>query len=263
VEPDTGAEHRLTERLAAAGVTSAEEDPVASWRKLRDAEGRRATLIDLYRIVAHHRGVLPQELPASERLDLARSVMPSIWPGFEITEGSGRRDPIVLSEYDPSWTDIFERWRARIADALGPIAKRIEHVGSTSVPGLLSKPIVDIQVSVKEPSDEDAYVPELEAIGLQLRSRDELHRYFRPFAGLPRAVHVHVCAEGSPWEREHLLFRDFVRAHPNARDSYARAKRQAREAWGDDSFGYTDAKSDVILDILEWAEHDEATLRVE
>ena len=74
---------------------------------------------------------------------------------------------------------------------------RIEHVGSTSVPGLPAKPIVDVQISVDDEDDESRYVPQLEEAGIQLRSRDSLHRYFRPFPDRPRDVHVHVCAAGS------------------------------------------------------------------
>ncbi len=77
---------------------------------------------------------------------------------------------------------------------------RIEHVGSTSVPGPAAKPIVDVQVSAADLDDEAAYVPPIEAVGLQLRSRDELHRYFRPFRGAPRDIHVHVCHVGSALE---------------------------------------------------------------
>jgi GrpB-like predicted nucleotidyltransferase (UPF0157 family) len=86
-----------------------------------------------------------------------------------------------------------------------------------------------------------------------LRSRDEMHRYFRPPAGQPRDVHVHVCAAGSQWERDHLLFRDYLRADPAACCRYAEAKRANVRRWSDDSWGYTEAKSGVILDILELA----------
>jgi hypothetical protein len=105
--------------------------------------------------------------------------------------------PLVIAGYDPAWPQTYERWRQRVAAALGRTAIRIEHVGSTSVPGLAAKPIVDIQVSVADPGGEPRYVPPLQAIGLVLRSRDELHRFLRPPAGQPREVHVHVCAAGA------------------------------------------------------------------
>ena len=133
-------------------------------------------------------------------------------------------------------------------------ALRIEHVGSTSVPGLPAKPVIDIQVSVASLHDEDSYVPPCQAAGLQLRSRDDGHRFFRPPAGRPRDVHVHVCAAGSSWERGHLLFRDFLRADRAGQDAYAAMKLQTASRWRDDRMGYTEAKNDLILDLLDQAE---------
>jgi GrpB-like predicted nucleotidyltransferase (UPF0157 family) len=239
-----------------AGSTAAEggEDPVAAWLALRGSRGRAATVIDLYALVANGRGLQPQELPLEERLALARSVMPVVWPGWEVTESSERGDPIRVVDYDHIWPVRFQRWREQIATVLGPIARRIEHVGSTSVPGLAAKPIVDIQISVVDIADESAYVPPLEAVGVQLRSRDSLHRYFRPFPGWPRDVHVHVCTAGSDWEREHLMFRDYLRCHADDARRYADAKREAARCWADDGWAYTDAKTEVILGILASAE---------
>lgn len=228
---------------------------------LREAEGPRATVIDLYTLVAEPRGLAAHELPRSERVALARSVMPFVWPGFAITEGSERvGDLISVVDYDEDWPGRFERWRSRIASALGDVAVRIEHVGSTSVPGLPAKPIVDVQVSVTNLDDEPRYVPALEALGLQHRSRDEFHRYFRPYPEKPRNVHVHVCGAGSEWEREHLLFRDYLRNHDDARAAYAEAKRQAASLWADDGWAYSDAKSEVILTILEAAEREQRAI---
>lgn len=244
----------LSARLASLGIEPG-SDPVTAWRALREAEGPRATVIDLYALVAEPRGLTAEELPRSERVALARSVMPFVWPGFAITPGSERNgDLIRVVEYDASWPGRFEDWRQRIAAAVGDFALRIEHVGSTSVPGLPAKPIVDIQVSVANLGDESLYVPALETLGLQLRSRDEFHRYFRPCPGEPRDVHVHVCQSGSAWEREHLLFRDYLRGHEAARNAYADAKRRAASTWADDGWAYTDAKSEIILAILSAAE---------
>jgi len=243
----------LRGRLERAGVPAG-ATPAEAWARLREVEGERLTVIDLYRLVAEPRGLEPHELSIEERQALARSVMPLVWPGFETTDGTARIDPVEVVEYDPAWPAVFERWRKRIAAALGPAALRIEHVGSTSVPGLAAKPTVDIQVSVRDLDDESDYVPQLEGAGVQLRSRDDVHRYFRPPATEPRSVHVHVCALGSDWERHHLRFRDYLRAHPEARDRYAAVKREAAKVWVDDRWGYTDAKTDVILDIMEAAE---------
>jgi GrpB-like predicted nucleotidyltransferase (UPF0157 family) len=243
----------LTARLADAGIPG-DADPLTAWQRLRQVEGRRATIIDLYALVAGERGLAAHELPLAERARLAQLAVPEMWPGFSVNPAGDRgREPIEVVDYDPAWPRRYERWRKRLAAALGDTALRIEHVGSTAVPGLAAKPVVDIQVSVADLADEAAYVAALEAAGAQLRSRDELHAYFRPFAGQPREVHVHVCAAGSEWEREHLVFRDYLRAHPQARDAYAQAKRSAVALWRDDRWGYTEAKTGVILDILDAA----------
>jgi GrpB-like predicted nucleotidyltransferase (UPF0157 family) len=181
--------------------------------------------------------------------------MPQVWPGFAITAGSERAvDPIRIVEYDPGWPARFAQWERAIRAGLGAAARRVEHVGSTSVPGLPAKPIVDVQVSVTDLNDESRYVPQLERAGVQLRSRDDWHRYLRPLPGQPRDVHVHVCAEGSAWESEHLLLRDYLRTDPAARAVYAAVKRDAATVWADDHYAYTDAKSEVILTILGKAE---------
>jgi GrpB-like predicted nucleotidyltransferase (UPF0157 family) len=243
----------LDERLAAAGVPAGTE-PVAAWRQLRAAEGPAATIIDLYDLQARRRGMKAWELPAAERHALARSVMPDVWPGWSVTSGNARPgDMITISEYDLEWPSRYAAWQGILAEALGDTAVRIEHVGSTSVPGLAAKPIIDVQVSVRDLAQEDAYVPPLEQVGLQLRSRDRLHRYFRPFPGMARDTHVHVCEVGSQWEVEHLQFRDFLRDNPDARSRYAEAKRDAVTYWADDGLAYTDAKTRVILEILQEA----------
>jgi GrpB-like predicted nucleotidyltransferase (UPF0157 family) len=163
-------------------------------------------------------------------------------------------EPIEVVAYDRQWPEIFNGWRSRLIAHLSDTAARIDHVGSTSVPGLDAKPIVDIQVSVANLGDEHRYVPACEAAGLLLRARDDERRFFRPPFVAPREVHVHVCVAGSTWEREHLLFRDFLRRDRDARDAYAAAKRDAAIVWRDDRIAYTEAKTEVILDILESAE---------
>jgi GrpB-like predicted nucleotidyltransferase (UPF0157 family) len=252
-EGEAGTARSLAGRLAAAGARNV-ADPVEAWRLLRAAEGPRATVVDLYGIVAAPRGLAAHELPIDERLRLARAAMPDMWPGFSTTTGNERSDPLVVADYDPRWPAAYGRWRARIAPALGPVALGIEHIGSTSVPGLAAKPIIDILVMVADLDREAGYDPPLERGGLVLRSRDELHRYFRPPAGQPREVHVHVCPAGSRWEREHLLFRDYLRGHPAACRAYGDAKRANARIWAGDGWGYTDAKTNVVLDIMADAE---------
>jgi GrpB-like predicted nucleotidyltransferase (UPF0157 family) len=250
-----GGGRTLADRLAAAGVSDGAE-PWQAWLQLRAAEGNRATVIDLYELVAAAQGLAAHELPTATRFSLARRAMAQTWPGFAVTEGTERPQmPLVVVDYDPAWPRTYERWRQRVIAALGRTAIRIAHVGSTSVPDLAAKPIVDIQVSVADLGDEPHYVPQLQGVGLVLRSRDELHRYLRPPADQPRQVHVHVCAAGGQWERVHLLFRDYLRAHPAACLRYAEAKRAGARRWSDDGWAYTEAKTGVVLDILEQAEY--------
>lgn len=244
----------LDARLAAAQVEPSTE-PHAAWRRLREVEGRRATIIDLYELVARRRGLAGHQLTRAERVRLARSVMPIIWPGFARTDGSERQDlHVELTVYDSSWPGRYGRWRDRLRGQLGDTALRIEHIGSTAVPALPAKPTVDVQISVADLDDESLYVAQVGKTGIQLRSRDALHRFFRPFAGQPRDVHVHVCRAGSDWEREHLLFRDYLRSHADARDAYAKVKWEAAQIWWDDRIAYTEAKSGIILDLLGAAE---------
>lgn len=242
---------RLAMRLRAAGVVPP-GDAVAMWRALRAVEGPVTTVLDLYELAAGPRGLRGQDLSAEERHTLARSVMPDVWPDFNTTEGSERTgDRIVVVDYDSAWPARFDAWKGALSAALGSNAVRIEHVGSTAVPGLPAKPIIDVQISVTDLTDEASYVPQMRPLGLQLRSRDAYHRYFRPEPERLRDVHVHVCEVGSQWEADHLRFRDYLRTHPDACTRYAAAKRAAAATWADDGFAYTDAKTEVILDIMQ------------
>jgi GrpB-like predicted nucleotidyltransferase (UPF0157 family) len=243
-------------------VTTAESDPFQEWLDRRARSGASGSLIDLYSIVADRRGVAAHELSLVERRILTERALPVLYPGFEFVESgsaSGRDDPIEVVPYDAEWSSRYEAWRVRLIGRLGTRILRVEHVGSTSVPGLPAKPVVDIQVSVQDHSREEPYAAAIEQLGLQLRSRDDEHRYFRPFPGSPRDVQVHVCAIGSGWERRHLLFRDYLRAHPDARRAYATVKMEAAERWRDDRIAYTEAKGAVIRSLIAQADQWAAT----
>jgi GrpB-like predicted nucleotidyltransferase (UPF0157 family) len=170
--------------------------------------------------------------------------------------GAERNDPVAIVPYDPLWPNRFAAWRERLADAIGGPALRVEHIGSTAVPGLAAKPVVDIQVSVPDVADEDSYVRAIESLGFGLRYRNEDRgwRYFRPPPGLPREAQVHVCSVGSESERLHLVFRDYLRAHPAEVDAYAVAKRSAAARHHEDRIAYTDAKDAFIHPALRRAE---------
>jgi GrpB-like predicted nucleotidyltransferase (UPF0157 family) len=221
---------------------------------MREERGESVDVITLYELVAAERGVRPEDLPVEERDALARRAFPFMFSNFEVAAGSERGyETIELVPYDPAWPERFEDWRRKLVAAL-PKARWIEHVGSTSVPGLAAKPIVDILVGVDDLEDETNYAPAIESLGVQLRSRERDHRYFRPFAGRPRDVHIHVCTAGSAWARRTLLFRDHLRRNEEARAAYLEVKVAAAARWADDRPAYTDAKGEVIRRLLAEAE---------
>ena len=247
----------LERRLRAAGVDPEDPgDPREAFLRLHERYGQRATLLDRYALEAAVRGTSVDELDSEVRARLAAEVIALHEPGWEVIGGSDRTraDPIEVVEYDPDWPARFELWHGRLAGALGPIAARIEHVGSTAVPGLAAKSVIDIQISVRAVADEPAYVPAIERAGVAFRARDARHRYFRPAGDRPRDVQVHVCDAGSAWERTHLLFRDYLRSAASARDRYARLKRQLSARHRQDRIAYNEAKTDFILDAMADAE---------
>ena len=148
---------------------------------------------------------------------------------------------IAVVPYDAAWPGIFAAERDRLAAALGEVALRIDHFGSTAVPGLSAKPWVDIQVGVGRMRPWDAYRDPLLALGyVHHADDDDDHEFFdrRPY-------HVHVCAAGGDWSRRHLAFRDLLRRDPDARAAYQEEKlRLAAEH--DDVLAYTDAKTPII-----------------
>ncbi|CAM4504096.1 GrpB family protein [Nocardia ninae] len=169
---------------------------------------------------------------------------------MELIGGIEKRD-IRIVDYDPAWPQRFAEERARIARALGTTARRIDHIGSTSVPGLAAKPIVDIDVSVPDVEDETAYLPPLLAAGYRLRVREPAHRMVRT---VQRDVHVHIVTVGSDWERRQLLFRDWLRHSVDDRAAYEKLKRQlAQQNWPDMN-AYADAKGPLIAEIIQRAE---------
>ncbi|HEX2141807.1 MAG TPA: GrpB family protein [Candidatus Limnocylindria bacterium] len=243
----------LERRLRAAGVDPYDAlDPREAFVRLHAVEGQRATLLDRYALEAASRGVPVNVLPEQLRTELQAEVLRLHVPGWEIVGGSDRSttDPIRIVDYDPAWPTLFQEWCGRLAEALGDGATRIDHVGSTAVPCLAAKPIIDVQISVPDVNDEATYVSAIERAGVAFRARDPEHRYFRPSGDRPRAVQVHVCQAGSGWERTHLLYRDFLRANPETRDAYAALKRDLAARYRDDRIAYTEAKTSFILDTM-------------
>lgn len=247
----------LADRLRSVGVDPGDVgDPGDAWRRLHDRYGLRATLLDRYALEAASLGVRVAELEGNLRDRLAHEVLSAHMPGFEVVGGSERhrRDAVQVVPYDPNWARRFASWRDRLVAALGETAVRIEHVGSTAVPGLAAKPVIDIQIAVPDVEDEAAFVAQIEATGVAFRSREVGHRYFRPAGNRPREVQIHVCQSGSQWERVHLLFRDFLRVDAPTREAYDALKRNLARRYRDDRIAYNEAKTNFILDAMERAE---------
>ena len=162
--------------------------------------------------------------------------------------------PIKVVEPDPAWPAQFEVLAARIRSVLGNRALAVEHVGSTSVPGLAAKPIIDIDVTVADPRDEPSYVPDLEAAGFRLRLREpSWHEHRLVVADDPRA-NIHVFGVDSPEVIRHRMLRDWLIEHPDDRERYAAAKRTSAEASNNGGRGvgdYNQRKQPVVRDILD------------
>jgi GrpB-like predicted nucleotidyltransferase (UPF0157 family) len=247
----------LADRLRELGMDPRSiDDPAGAWRLLRERFGRRITLVDRYALEALYLGVAPDDLSTDLRERLTAEVLAIEFPGIEFAPGSTRsvRDAVEVVPYHEGWPARFRAYRARLTAELGAAAVRIDHVGSTAVEGLAAKPIVDIQVSVADVEDEASYLHGVERAAAELRMREPGHRYFRSAGERPRDVQVHVCQAGSTWEREHLLFRDYLRAHDEVRNAYATLKRGLAVRYTNDRLAYNDAKTAFILDALEDAE---------
>jgi GrpB-like predicted nucleotidyltransferase (UPF0157 family) len=163
----------------------------------------------------------------------------------------GRLDgPVTLAPYDPAWPASFAREAARIREALGERALLVEHVGSTSVPGLDAKPIIDILLVVADSADEPSYVPALEAAGYVLRIREPDWHEHRLFKGPSIALNLHVFSKGSSEIQRMILFRDWLQGNATDRALYLQTKRElARQNWRYVQ-NYADAKSAVVEAII-------------
>jgi GrpB-like predicted nucleotidyltransferase (UPF0157 family) len=165
----------------------------------------------------------------------------------ELRSLSGR---IPVVDYDPQWPDLYGREADRIRAVLGIRAPRIEHVGSTSVPGLAAKPIIDILLVVADSADEELYVPDLEAAGYLLRIREPSWYEHRMFKGPDTEINLHAFSAGCPEIDRMLTFRDWLRSNAADRELYARTKMAlAQQEWRYVQ-NYADAKTVVVEEIL-------------
>jgi|SRR5581483_3094632 len=161
------------------------------------------------------------------------------------------RSPTLVVDYDPAWPAQFDELARPIRAALAALEPEVEHVGSTSVPGLAAKPIVDVDVVVRTKEDVPAAIEGLRTLGYVYQG-DKGIPGREAFLWPPHAAphHVYVVVAGSKPHVDHLAFRDHLRAHPEVAAAYAELKRGLAERFGDDRFGYTDAKTSFIAGVL-------------
>lgn len=163
--------------------------------------------------------------------------------------GPEKRD-ITIVDYDPDWPKKFEQHANAISKALGKTALRIEHIGSTAVPELSSKPIIDILVVVSNSADESAYLSQLEAAGYHLRVREPDWNEHRMLRTRERDVHIHIYSAGCQEVQRNIRFRDHLRQNAEDRKLYESVKRElATKKWSDMN-EYANAKTGVIEEIL-------------
>jgi GrpB-like predicted nucleotidyltransferase (UPF0157 family) len=157
---------------------------------------------------------------------------------------------IVLADYDPEWPKLYEREADRIGRILGEHALLMEHTGSTSVPGLAAKPVIDIVLAVADSSDEPAYVAPLEEAGYRLTIREPDWHEHRLLKGPDTNINLHVFAVGCPEIDRMVAFRDWLRRDDADRELYERSKRELAAREWKYVQNYADAKSDVIAEIM-------------
>jgi len=161
-------------------------------------------------------------------------------------------DPVIIEEYDPRWPHLFEMLRLRIATALNELAISIEHVGSTAVPGLAAKPVIDIDVLLRSSTDLPAVIRKLADLGyehrveLGVRGRDA----FRAKSDTVQH-HLYVCPPSSAEYKRHIAFRNYLRTHAADANTYAVLKRELASRFGNDREGYNQAKSEFVQWILQ------------
>jgi GrpB-like predicted nucleotidyltransferase (UPF0157 family) len=173
----------------------------------------------------------------------------------------GERHPtnstIYLAPYDPAWPSLFTRLEQRIRAALEGDVLLLEHVGSTSVPGLSAKPIIDIVLAVADSSDEAAYVERLEQRGFKLRIREPDWYEHRLLKSSDPNANLHVFSEGCEEIDRMILFRDWLRNHANDRLLYEEKKQELAARIWKYTQNYADAKSEVVQEILARARRDQ------
>jgi len=158
---------------------------------------------------------------------------------------------VVVVDYDPMWPEIFEQLRTHVWSVLHDVALAVEHVGSTSVPGLAAKPIIDMSVIVASKREVPLAIARLATLGYEhLGNRGiEDREAFRHPEGLP-AHHLYVCPQGSLAVQNHLAVRDYLRTHPETAQVYGELKKRLAQEFPNDIESYVDGKTSFILEVL-------------
>ena len=182
-----------------------------------------------------------------------------LWRPFELADldevarvrVSAQQRPVVVVPYDSRWPAAYELVAARIRDALGDRVVRLDHVGSTAVPGLAAKPIIDVNLVVADSGNEPAYLPDLEAAGFTLRIREPEWEEHRVLGGEDPATNLHVYSPASRETDRVVMFRDWLRTHPDDRAAYATLKSVLARRGFADVMDYNNHKAALVYDIYE------------
>lgn len=182
----------------------------------------------------------PYEVPSAEEIDAAR-----------VAASARAPETVEVVPPDPAWSQWYDAVRSRVVAALGEQVVSIAHVGSTSVPGLPAKPVVDVDLLVPDPADEEAWLPQLEAAGFELRVREPEWEEHRCLRGTDPACNLHVFAPDSRESRRHRMFGAWLRTHPADRELYASVKQEVARRGFTDAMLYNNEKAWVIYDLYE------------
>ena len=162
--------------------------------------------------------------------------------------------PVGIVNYDPQWPVLYEEEKGRILDVIGRRIAAIEHIGSTAVPELAAKPIIDIMIAVRRLADADECIEPLQDIGYEYVREFEVEmperRFFRKGPPEERTYHIHMIELTSEFWERHLLFRDYLRTHPEVAQQYYQLKKELAARYGSDREAYAEAKTPFIESIV-------------
>src|SRR5205823_5671 len=169
----------------------------------------------------------------------------------EPAQTASHQSPIVVTDYDEDWPLHFEQIAQPVRRVVADLGAQVEHVGSTAVPGLAAKPIIDIDVVVGAAEDVPAAIERLRSLGYVYQGNKGIagrEAFMWPRGARPH--HLYVVVQGSPPYLDHVEFRDYLRDHPEVASAYAALKSTLAERHGDDRLGYTDAKEELVAGVL-------------